>query len=92
MEQMVLRLICVGTPFSLMGVASLFIVSQMFERVNQHLPEQEQVEFFGRWPGKVHRVRRLYRKYYPESRLVQWEIGLEIFMVIWAVVAFWLLR
>lgn len=59
MEQTALRLILVGLPFALMGVASLFVVSKCFERVNQRLPEQEQIEFFGRWPGKVSRVRKL---------------------------------
>ena len=50
---------------------------QIFERVNQRLPEREQIEFFGRWPGKVWRVRKLYREYYPDSRLAQWEKGLD---------------
>jgi len=92
MEQMALRLIWVGTPLALMGIASLFVVSRIFERVNQQLPEQEQIEFFGRWPGKVSRVRKLYRKYYPDSHLVQWEIGLEISVLLWAVIALWLMR
>jgi len=92
MEQMASRLIWVGTPFALMGIASFFVVSQMFERVNQQLPDHEQIEFFGRWPGKVSRVRKLYRAYYPNSHLVQWEIGLEISMLLWVVIALWFMR
>ena len=89
---MALKLIWVGIPFGLMGIASLFIVSQMFERVNQQLLPHEQIEFFGRWPGKVSKVRKLYRRHYPDSHLVQWEIGLEISMLLWAVIALWFMR
>ena len=79
-------------PFAVLGIASTIVLSQMFERVNHRLPEREQIEFFGRWPGKVSRVRKLYREYYPDSRLAQWEIGLEVSAGLWAVVAVWLLR
>jgi hypothetical protein len=92
MEQIGLRLLFVVLPFAVLGIAGTIVLLQIFERVNQRLPEREQIEFFGRWPGKVWRVRKLYREYYPDSRLAQWEIGLEISMGLWAVVALWLLH
>jgi hypothetical protein len=92
MEQIGLRLLFVVLPFAVMGIAITIVLSQMFERVNQRLPEREQIEFFVRWPGKVSRVRKLYREYYPDSRLARWEIGLEVSMGLWAAVAVWLLR
>lgn len=80
-------------PFAVLGIAITIVLSQMFERVNDRLPEREQIEFFGRWPGKVSRVRTLYREYYPGGRLAQWEIGLEVLAGLWALVAaVWLLR
>jgi hypothetical protein len=77
MEQIVLRLLFVVLPFAVLGMASTIVLSRIVERVNQRMPEREQIEFFGRWPGKVSRVRKLYREYYPDSRLAHWEIGLE---------------
>ena len=92
MEQIGLRLLFVVLPFAVLGIAGTIVLFQIFERVNQRLPEREQIEFFGRWPGKVWRVRKLYREYYPDSRLAHWEIGLEVSMGLWAVVAVWLLH
>jgi hypothetical protein len=92
MEQILLRLLFVVLPFAVLGITSTIVLSRVFERVNPRLPEREQIEFFGRWPGKVSRVRKLYREYYPDSRLAHWEIGLEVSMGLWAVVAVWLLH
>jgi hypothetical protein len=87
-----LTLLFAVLPFAVLGVAITIALSQMFDRVNHQLPEGEQIEFFGRWPGKVSRVRRLYREYYPDGRLARWEIVLEVAAGLWAAFAIWLLR
>jgi len=77
-EQIVLRVLFAVLPFAVLGIASTIVLSRIFKRLNKRLPKREQSEFFGRWPGKVSRVRKLYREYYPDSRLEHWETGLEV--------------
>jgi len=89
MEQIGLRLLIIGLPFSLLGIANMIVYSKMLDEVNERLPEPEQIEFFLRSPSKASRVRKLHRQFYPGDPLGRWELGLEVSMVLWFAVATW---
>lgn len=54
---------------SLILVAN-FLVYIMVGEVNRKLADDQQIKYLFWYPGKLDRVKRLYRQFYPQSRLV----------------------
>jgi len=52
-----------------LAIFSNFISVIIVAEVNRKLPDSEQANYFFWYPGKFSRVKRLYRKFYPQSRL-----------------------
>ncbi len=73
-----MKLVIAVVPFTVWGFSGFILVSRMIELVNQKVPESQRIEFAYRYPGKITRIRRLYRDLYPGGRLADWEIGIEI--------------
>lgn len=71
----------------MLGFASFVLISRMIELVNQKLPESRQIEYAYRYPGKIARIRLLYRELYPGGRLADWEIRIEIAGALWLTIA-----
>ena len=60
-------LLCVGA----FGLASTITQFAMVEAVNAQLPAAEQFDFLWRGPSKTSRLRREYRRLYPEGKLLR---------------------
>jgi hypothetical protein len=52
MEQIGLRLLFVVLPFAVLGIAGTIVLFQIFERLNQRLPEREQIDSLDAGPAK----------------------------------------
>ena len=75
----------VGLPLFLfltaMGlyISASVLTAKMVTAINLKLPENEQVDHFYWYLGKILKVNRLYKQFYPESRAVTvwyWCLGL----------------
>jgi len=63
-----LVLVLCGSAF---GLASTITQFAMVEAVNAQLPAPEQFDFLGWGPSKTSRLRREYRRLYPEGKLIR---------------------
>lgn len=57
-------------------VVSGFVFYMMIGKVNRKLPDEEQIPYLFMYPGKVGKVRNLYRKLYPTGFLHLVQLGL----------------
>jgi hypothetical protein len=81
-----MRLVIAALPFAALGFISFALLSRMIELVNKKVPENQRVEYAYGYFGKYKKIRALYRKLYPESRLADWEVGVEIAGAMWFVI------
>jgi hypothetical protein len=58
-----------GAAVSFVATANLLLFVVVGE-VNRKVPEDQRVEYFLWYPGKVNRVTALYRQHYPRGRLL----------------------
>jgi len=58
----------------------------MIELINQKLPKDQQIEYAYGYPGKMTKIRALYRKHYSTGHLAKWELGVEITGAAWFLV------
>jgi hypothetical protein len=87
-----IRLVAAALPFTVLGFSSFVLISRMIELVNQKLPKDQQIEYAYGYPGKIRRIRALYREHYPMGHLAKWELRVEITGVVWVVIAVILLH
>lgn len=83
----VVRLVAAVLPFTVLGFSSFVLISRMIELVNQKLPKDQQIEYAYRYPGKMRKIRALYREHYPAGHLALWEIGVEATGAVWCLIA-----
>ena len=62
------------------GSAATLTVSRMVDAVNEKLPENEQFDHFWWDPSKVLRLKREYRRLYPEGKLLRRQAILIVLM------------
>jgi hypothetical protein len=70
-------------PFTVLGFSSFVLISRMIELVNQKLPKDQQIEYAYRYPGKMRKIRALYREHYPTGHLAKWELVVEVTGFVW---------
>jgi len=80
------RLVAAVLPFSVLGFSSFVLISRMIELVNQKLPADQQIEYAYRYPGKMRKIRALYREHYPAGHLAMWEVGVEATGAVWCLI------
>jgi hypothetical protein len=62
--------LCLFLTASGLAIFSSFISLIMVAEVNRKLPDNEQVNYFFWYLGKFLKVKRLYKQFYPQGRLV----------------------
>ncbi len=70
-------------PFMALGFSSFVLISRMIELINTKLPQDQQIEYAYRYPGKMKKIRALYREHYPTGHLAMWEIAVEVMGAAW---------
>ena len=70
-------------PFTVLGFSSFVLISRMIELLNQKLPKDQQIEYAYRYPGKMRKIRALYREHYPTGHLSKWELVVEVTGFVW---------
>jgi hypothetical protein len=65
------------------GIQFIRPISRMSELVNQKLPKDQQIEYAYGYPGKMRKIRALYRELYPTGHLARWELSLEVTGFVW---------
>jgi hypothetical protein len=78
-----MRIVAAVLPFTVLGFSSFVLISRMIELVNQKLPKDQQIEYAYRYPGKMRKIRALYREHYPTGHLAKWELGVEVAGFLW---------
>jgi hypothetical protein len=78
-----MRLVAAALPFTALGFSSFVLISRMIELVNQKLPKDQQIEYAYGYPGKMRKIRALYRELYPTGHLARWELSLEVTGFVW---------
>ncbi len=81
-----MRLVAAVLPFTVLGFSSFVLNSRMIELVNQKLPKDQQIEYAYRYPGKMGKIRALYREHYPAGHLAMWEIVVEAMGTVWCLI------
>jgi hypothetical protein len=76
-------LVAAALPFTVLGFSSFVLVSRMIELINEKLPKDQQIENAYRYPGKMRKIRALYREHYPTGQLAKWELGVEAIAAVW---------
>jgi|HubBroStandDraft_4_1064222.scaffolds.fasta_scaffold839180_2 hypothetical protein len=51
-------------------VASALLFYALIGKVNRFLPENEQISYLFLYPGKISKIKREYKRFYPDSRLL----------------------
>jgi hypothetical protein len=82
-----MRIVAFALPFTALGFSSFVRASRMIELINQKTPKDQQIEYAYGYPGKMTKIRALYRKHYPPGHLAKWELGAEITAAVWFLVA-----
>ncbi len=62
--------LCLFAAAGSLVILSNFLVYIMVGQVNRRLSDEEQVNYLFWYPGKLARLKKLYRQLYPEGRLV----------------------
>jgi hypothetical protein len=75
-------LLAAALPFTALGFSSFVLTSRMIELINQKLPHDQQIESY-RYPGKMKKVRAMYREHHPAGRLARWELVVEAIGAVW---------
>ena len=55
----------------------------MIELINQKLPQDQQIEYAYGYPGKMKKIRALYREHYPTGHLAKRELAVEAMGAVW---------
>ena len=76
-------LVAAALPFTVLGLSSFVLISRMIEMINQKLPQEQQIEYAYRYPGKMKKIRALYREHYPTGHLGKWELAVEVIGAVW---------
>lgn len=71
--------LCGGLTFT---IASSLLLYAMIGHVNQKLLESERIPYLFMYPGKVARVKREYRRLYPESPLPTVRLALNVLSIV----------
>jgi hypothetical protein len=71
------------------GIFGALFNFEMIEKVNDKLPEKERFEWFGWNLFKYQRLKREYRKFYPDGRLLFRVRILTVLLFVWILVCVW---
>jgi hypothetical protein len=74
------------------GIFGAFLNFEMIEKVNDKLPEEGRFEWFGWDLFKYRRLKREYRKFYPDGRLLFRVRILTVLLFVWILVCAWSFR
>ena len=83
MKPSVIWLVGAALPFTVLGFSSFVLIRRMIELVNQELPKDRQIEYAYGYPGKIKKIRALYRELYPTGHLAKWELVVETMGALW---------
>jgi hypothetical protein len=76
----------VGSTFLCLGstcaALSGFCIFQEIAEVNRKLPDNMQISYWGKYPGKISTIKEQYERLYPNGRLEYWRMAFQIAMFI----------